>query len=262
MQNISYNDSGDGYPIILLHGFCESKNLWEVFVAMLSIKYRVISIDLPGFGQSKMLDSSEPSIELFSESVFSLLKELEIQECIMIGHSFGGYVTLSFAESHPEMLGGFSLFHSTSYEDSTQKKENRDKAVNFIQNHGTEKFVTNLFPALFSSKNTNKYKKQIEYFIRDASQTPEEAVIFTTKAMKNRPDRRHVLKEATCPVFFIVGKDDASLPLQQSLEESSLPKESLVFILENVGHMGMIEATQKCILQAGYFIEYCLNKKR
>ena len=158
MSNISYNDSGDGYPIVFLHGFCESKNLWEVFVAMLSVKYRIISIDLPGFGQSPIIENKEPSIDVFSESVFNLLKELNISECIIIGHSFGGYVALSFAENYPNLLGGLGLFHSTSLEDSPQKKENREKAITFIQKYGTEKFVTNLFPALFSAKQSTKYK--------------------------------------------------------------------------------------------------------
>ncbi|MEM1138128.1 MAG: alpha/beta fold hydrolase [Bacteroidota bacterium] len=260
MQQLSFNEAGDGYPVVLLHGFCESKKLWDVFMAILSVKFRVIAIDLPGFGESPKIPQEKVSLEEFSLKVLGTLQTLKIKECIMIGHSLGGYVALSFAENYPNMLQGLGLFHSTSFEDSAEKKANRDKAVAFVEKYGTEKFVSNLFPNLFSLHNTKKLSKQIAYFVKDAAQTPIDVVVSTTKAMKTRPDRQSVLKQSDCPVLFIIGKDDASIPLMQSLTESSLPAESLVFILENVGHMGMIEASDKCITVVEQFIDYCLKK--
>lgn len=259
MQTLNYSDAGDGYPIVLLHGFCESKKLWDVFSAILSIKYRVITIDLPGFGKSPMLSEENPNLNDYATQVHATLQRLKITQCIMIGHSLGGYVTLAFAEHHPELLQGIGLFHSTSFADSDEKKINRDKAVDFIEKYGNEKFVANLFPSLFSPSNTQKLNKQIAYFVRDAAKTDATAVIYTTKAMKNRPDRREILEKVDFPVLFIIGKDDASIPLQQSLMECYLPAESMVCFLENVGHMGMIEAPEKSRAFTEQFINYCLN---
>jgi pimeloyl-ACP methyl ester carboxylesterase len=68
-----------------------------------------------------------------------------------------------------------------------------------------------------------------------------------------------VLKNAPFPVLFIIGKDDTSVPLQQSLQECALPAESMVCFLGHVGHMGMIESSDKSIAFTEQFIAYCLN---
>ncbi len=260
MRPLSYHDTGDGFPIVLLHGFCESKKLWDLFAAMLSIKYRVVSVDLPGFGDSPSIEDGEPSIDTFADAVYETLQNLKIEKCILIGHSLGGYVSLAYAEKYPKGLIGLGLFHSTSFADSQEKKQNRNKAIEFVEKYGTEKFVGNLFPDLFSPANKEKLNKQIAYFVRDAAKTSASSVIYTTLAMRDRPDRRQVVSKASFPIMYIIGKDDASVTLQQSLQECTLPKESLVFFLSEVGHMGMIEASEQSIAFTEQFIAYCLKK--
>ena len=260
MQTLSYQDTGDGFPIVLLHGFCESKKLWELYSAILSIKYRVVAIDLPGFGDSAPLQDASPSIDDFAAAVKKTLDQLKIDQFILIGHSLGGYVSLAYAQMYPQHLVGLGLFHSTSFADSEAKKENRNKAIEFVEKYGTQKFVSNLFPDLFSPANKEKLSKQIAYFVRDAAKTAPTSVINTTLAMRDRPDRRDVVSKAPYPIMYIIGKDDVSVPLQQSLQECTLPTESLVFFLSDVGHMGMIEASEQSIAFTEQFIAYCLKK--
>ena len=76
-----------------------------------------------------------------------------------------------------------------------------------------------------------------------------EGIIANLEAMRDRPDQSDLLKSMECPVlyFFIIGKNDTAVPFEYSLNQTYLPKKSLIQILPNIGHMGMgmFEGTKK-----------------
>lgn len=74
-------------------------------------------------------------------------------------------------------------------------------------------------------------------------QTLKETVLSALAAMRDRPDRTEVLKEAKYPVLFIFGKDDGAVPLDKALEQCHLPDNSMVYFIAKTGHMGMFERT-------------------
>jgi pimeloyl-ACP methyl ester carboxylesterase len=151
------------------------------------------------------------------------------------------------------------LFHSTAFEDSPDRKENRNKAIINIKQNGVEAFVRVLIPSLFSptKKENNKIKIAINDLVEKAKKLPIESLIYTLEAMRNRKERIEVLKNVGFPVLFLVGKDDASVPLEASLSQCYLPKNSIVHILADVGHMGMIEAPFEFVKAIENFINYC-----
>jgi pimeloyl-ACP methyl ester carboxylesterase len=255
---LEYNDTGHGFPLVLLHGFCESRSLWKYCEKELSAHYRVISPDLPGFGESRLEDSNI-SIEYFAEKIKYLLDELKIEKCIMIGHSLGGYITLAFAEKYELRLKGIGMFHSTAFADTEEKKENRNKTIEFIRKHGVPMFAQSFVPPLFSLRNRELLKIEIQELIEISSSSSEAGVIETTKAMRDRKDRVHVLKAVNFPVLYVVGKKDGSVPLEKSLEQCYLPKHSIVHFLENAGHMGMIENKPETIKILHNFTDFCIQ---
>ena len=122
-------DTGGNKPVLVfLHGFCENKQIWEQFTQPLQANYRLILIDLPGFGDNTV---PRPDYTMESGAVYvrEVLTSLAIQKCVLIGHSMGGYVGLAFAEKYPELLLGLVLFHSSALPDSAEKKENRNKTI-------------------------------------------------------------------------------------------------------------------------------------
>ena len=130
-RNLTYREAGEGLPVVFLHGFCETKDLWHSYMEPLSKVCRVFALDLPGFGDNSPL--TDPlTIADMAEQVYNTLINLGIEQCIMIGHSMGGYVALAFSEKFPSRLKGLGLFHSTAYPDSVEKKQARDKTIDFI----------------------------------------------------------------------------------------------------------------------------------
>jgi pimeloyl-ACP methyl ester carboxylesterase len=256
ISTLKYKSAGRGPAVVFIHGFCEEKSLWKDFLHHFQNDYHVITPDLPGFGESP-LNTSPVNMEYFADEVRNLLKDLSIKECVMIGHSLGGYVALAFAEKYPEMLKGMGLFHSTAFEDSPEKKENRNKTIQFIEKNGVAPFADSFVEPLFFMRNRKNLQEEIQMMIETTKNTSMQSIIETTKAMRDRKDRTEVLKSAEVPVLFIVGKDDGPVPLEKSLEQCYLPRHSVVHFFSECGHMGMFEKREETLKAVEKYLELC-----
>jgi pimeloyl-ACP methyl ester carboxylesterase len=241
------------HTIVLLHGFTESLGIWDDFSADLSIDFKVICIDLPGHGSSDCIGEVH-SMELMADIVKSVLDKENAKECIMIGHSMGGYVAIAFAEKYPEYMKGLGLFHSSSFSDSPQGKENRARAIDAIEKNHSE-FIANFIPDLFAPDNRELLKKEISVLIEQANKMNKQAIIATQKGMMIRDDRSNVLRNATYPVLFIAGKQDIRVPFDIILQQIAMPKDTVALLLHDIAHMGYLEAKDKTIFAVKCFAE-------
>lgn len=246
MSQLSYNELGAGMPVILIHGFCETKAIWDDYAPTLALNYKVISIDLPGFGESELTTAS-CSIEYMAEEVAQLLHSLKISHCVMIGHSLGGYVTLAFAEKYPSMLLGMGMFHSTAYADKPEKQENRNKTMAYIKKFGVPEFINPFVPALFFHTSRKRLEAEIKKTIEIGLQTKLETILAVTVAMRDRIDRTHVLENLDIPVLYIIGKQDSAVPFELSMAQTEIPKHCIIQLLNHTGHMGMFERKKETL---------------
>lgn len=251
---LAYSDSGEGIPVILLHGFCETKEIWNHFLEPLSSRCRVIAIDLPGFGQNAALFKPVTIADL-AEQIYQFVLELNLDKVIMIGHSMGGYIALAFAEKFPQRLAGLGLFHSTAYADTMEKKQARDKSIEFIDRYGTDEFVDEFVPPLFFEGRRKELKDDIKLLIDMGKNTPKSSVIETIRAMRDRKDRSKILEKISCPVLFIAGKNDIAVNFALSASQFWLPANAVVHILNNTGHVGMFERPKETLLMLEQFVE-------
>lgn len=243
---LSYQLQGEGKTVVLLHGFCESKDVWHNIVGDLGKFFKVITIDLPGFGESE-LSSATPSIENFAIGVQELLIHLQVESSVLIGHSMGGYVALAFAELYPTSIKGLILFHSSATADNAEKKDKRNKSIDFVKNQGSEAYVRMLLPTLFKDNNKTIFASDLDQLIEQGSKISPQAIIDGLSAMRDRKDRTEILKNVNFPILYIIGKFDAAIPLHTSLEQCHLAKDSQANFLSESGHMGMMEEPAKSI---------------
>ena len=96
MQDIFVGDTGSGFPLVLVHGFLGSSNMWRPQVEYLKDHSRVITPDLPGFGKSKSLNSCN-SIECMAKSILNYLELKKIDQFNLLGHSMGGMIAQEMA---------------------------------------------------------------------------------------------------------------------------------------------------------------------
>ena len=263
-KSIYYRKSGVGPCVVLIHGFAEDGKIWKYQETFLKDKCSLIIPDLPGSGKSELMPagSIEDSklIEQYAEIIKKIIDAEAIKNCILIGHSMGGYITLAFAEKYAEYLNGFGLFHSTAYADSDEKKEARRKGIAFIHKHGAHEFLMQSIPNLFAATFLSKHKGQVNKLIGAAGNFTDEALVQYYRAMMERKDRIDILKKSKKPVLFIIGEEDKSVYLQDSLEQCYLPCKSFVNIYPNVAHMGMWEAKNQSNAGILKFLNYTLDE--
>jgi pimeloyl-ACP methyl ester carboxylesterase len=240
---LSYSVHGHGHPLLLLHGFGEDSRIWDLQVEFLEKHAKVIAPDLPGSGHSPQPQAAGGflTLEDHAAAICELLDKEEIQHCILIGHSMGGYIALAFAEKYAHRLRAFGLFHSTAAADSESKKQVRQKGIEFVREHGAGRFLTQVIPNLYAETTRQQNPGMIERHIADAQAFSNDAVTGYYRAMMQRPDRKSILQNFAKPVLFIMGEEDKTVDLHETLPQSYLARESHVHIWPRVAHMGMLE---------------------
>ncbi|HQV84831.1 MAG TPA: alpha/beta hydrolase [Chitinophagaceae bacterium] len=242
-KKIFYRVTGEGNPVMLVHGFGEDGTVWNNQVDFLKDKFRIIIPDLPGSGKSELIENS--SLEDMAEVLHQIIHEEDIDHCVMIGHSMGGYITLAFAEMYWNHLTAFGLFHSSAYADSKEKITTRQKGIEFINEHGAFAFLKTATPNLFSPLTKAENPGLIDKQINSLDNFSPAALVSYYEAMISRPDRTAILLQATVPVLFIIGKYDNAVPPEDSLQQCHLPEKSYIHMLNRSGHMGMLEEPQQ-----------------
>lgn len=240
-MNLAYIEKGQGEAVIFLHGFCERKEIWNDIIDFVGKSAHALAPDLPGFGDNPAL-LSPMTIDRMAEQVHEWLREQGIHRGIMVGHSLGGYISLAFAEKYPEWMLGLGIFQSTAYADDEQKQKKRSQTAAFIERNGMEPFAGPFVRNLFHNPDLPKLKPMVDNLIAFTMATPASTAIEVSKAMRDRPDRIHVLKNATFPVLFIAGREDQAVPLAALEKQFLLPANTVTIkILPYTGHMAMVE---------------------
>lgn len=253
-KKIVYYVSGAGNPIILIHGFGEDGEIWKQQAEHLSQNFKVIVPDLPGSGKSEII--ADMSMEGMAEVIHSIIHKEGIEACPVIGHSMGGYIALALAESYYNHVSALGLFHSTAYADSEEKKEARRKGIAFIGEYGPFAFLKSAIPNLFAPQSIDERPELAAQLTDRAHNFSAPALVSYYQAMMERPQRTNVLKSNKVPFLFVMGKYDNAVPMADGLKQCHLPEKSYIHILQNSGHMGMLEeAAQSTRILEAFLLE-------
>lgn len=239
---ISYSTKGKGRTILLIHGFLGAKEIWKEYETRLAKNFKVISIDLPGHGESDCIGYVH-NMELLAECCKTLLQNLSVRKAIVAGHSLGGYVSLAFGEKFPDSVLGLILINSTAKGDSIDRKKSRNQLMKMVKKDRL-KILSVLVPSFFSIR-TRKTTWQIKRYLNFAKNCSEQAIIATAEGMKIRKEREIVLKFAPYPYHYIIGKKDSILSYKQLMKETKIGEQGSYSLLEDASHMSLIETKEQ-----------------
>ncbi len=254
---IRFEDIGQGNPIVLLHGFLESLDVWDEFADELAKDFRVISIDLPGHGRTGNVDFVH-TMDIMAQAVKEVLDYLELRKVLMIGHSMGGYVSLQFLKDYPDYLSGLVLLHSSPLADTEERKQARDKMIRDIKGGKKVVIAKEHVNKTFAPDNLEKFVKKVGFLKIIAINTPNDGIVAALEGMKRRPDYREVLKKATIPVLYVLGLKDNFIP-KDILDKFDMPEGGEVLKLEHSGHQGFIEEKEKVLEAIRNFAKKCFK---
>jgi len=249
-----HETSTSSSPVLLwLHGFCEDHQIFSEFITEIKVPARHIVPDLPGYGKSTAQSNFDFSMQAYAQSIHEMLMALNIQQVHCIGHSMGGYIGLQLAHSYPNLLHSLTLLHSTAAADSAQKKENRNRTIEVVQKD-LNIFLREFHQNLFYAENKIRLKTTIDTIRHHVSTfLTADTIIKTLKGLRDRPDYTEYLTQRTFKLNYLIGRHDPILPADEIIRQAEILNARYA-ILENSGHMGLMEEKKLCAQYIEHFI--------
>ena len=234
----SYTDVGSGKPVVLIHAFPTDQHLWQPQREGLKKHFRVITLDLPGFGKAKPVDGKAITMTAYADEVRQLLDQLHIDTAVIGGESMGGYIALAFLQKYPERTSGLILSDTQAISDSAEAKAKRETSAVDVLNNGTAGFINGFLPKALSP-NAAVAKRDFLKSILDSQ--PALAFASALRGMALRNDLSYVLAETTLPVLIITGDADVVVSPSQSEAMQQLARNSKLVKIANAGHLSNLE---------------------
>jgi len=235
---ISYTDAGSGKSLVLIHAFPSDLRLWDPQQEILKRYFRVISLDLWGFGKSSPVDGQPITMTDYADEVNSLLEQLKISKAIIGGKSMGGYVALAFLQKYPNKVEGLVLSDTQSIADSEETKVKREATAIDVLENGTYNFINNFLPKALSPNASEETKLFLRNILESEAAT---AIASASRGMALREDTSDVLAHSTLPILIITGNQDILINPEKSRSMHLLAKNSQLIILKNAGHLSSLE---------------------
>lgn len=248
--SIHFSTRGTGNPLILLHGFLESSEIWEDFQESVSEKRQVVCIDLPGHGRSGCIDQVHTMKDM-ALTVKAVMEELNIERAFLAGHSMGGYVNLEFQNIFPTLPTGLALINSTPKADSEERRINRDRATELVLKN-KRAFVNMAISSLLTPENNKRFKPEVEELKNRALNFPKEGITAALQGMKIRADHSRLLEAVKTPKYIIAGEKDPILDYNEIKKISNTCNTG--FFSYPDGHLAFIE-NKKSLMKFLHFID-------
>ena len=239
---ISYTDVGKGEPLLLIHAFPTDERLWEPQRAGLKQNFRVITVDLWGFGKSSSVDGQAVTMTDYADEVKQLLDQLHIHKAIIGGESMGGYIALAVLEKYPDSVSGLVLSDTQSIADSDAAKAKRKATAVDVLEHGTAQLISGFMPKALTPQASDQTRRFLQNILESQSST---GVASALRGMALRTDTSNLLSNTQLPILIITGDQDALISPQQSQNMHQLAKNSKLVTIANAAHLSSLEQPEQ-----------------
>ena len=246
MQDIFIRDEGEGFPLVLVHGFLGSSVMWKPQIDFFKDNFRVITPDLPGYGKSNKAKSHN-SIQSISNLLLDCLREKKIDKFHLLGHSMGGMIVQDMAKKSGEKISKLVCYSTGPRGEMPGRFETVEQSRENLKKNGLKTMVRNIVKTWFVKGEDAKY---FDICIETGMQTSKESADNSLVAFKNW-NGVDTLKNIKNETLIIWGDQDKSYNLTQvKTLEKNIPNSSLVIFEEcahNV-HLEKIEEFNRTVL--------------
>lgn len=253
--NLTYDDVGEGNtPVIFLHGYPFDKTMWQLQLEVLKPSYRLIALDIRGFGKSKN-EESPLRIDAFSDDVIALMDGLQIEKAIVCGLSMGGYIALNALQRFPDRFVAMVLCDTQCIADTAAVKEKRFGVIDEIAANGPTSFLEGFIKKVFHKDSLDNKKELVKQIHSVVFANSEHVISQGLVALAERSETCSTLQDISIPVCIICGRQDEVTPLEQSEWMHKNIKGSSLKIIENAGHLSNLEQPDSFNKYLGDFLD-------
>lgn len=235
---INYRLVGEGHDVVLLHGWGQKMIMMDFIQDHLANRFRVLNLDFPGFGESDEPDRPY-GVADYCELLHDMLKELNIEKPILIGHSFGCRVAFHYAAKYPVakmvLCGAAGLLpkRGLDYKIKTGSFKLAKKIVGLTGEENLEKFKKQFGSSDY--KNTSGIMR--ESFVKIVNDDVSDKLPFVF-----------------CPVILIFGENDDATPLWMGKELESKLHDAALIVFEKDDHYAYFHQPQRLLAIVDSFL--------
>ena len=229
---IEYCEEGEGYPVLLLHGWGASFDTYHGIINTLKNRHRVIALNFPGCGNSDTMKTPW-TLDDYCDFVLKFMSALKLENPIMFGHSHGGRVTIKMVAegmvNPPKivLLDSAGLIPKKSF-----RQKARARSFKFIKGVLTLPVIKNFSEPLLE-------KARNHYGSADYNAAP--LVLRQTLVSLVNTDLRDILHKISCPTLLIWGENDTATPLSDAKIIESSIKDCGLCVIKGTGHFSFCE---------------------
>lgn len=239
--NIAYTDTGrSDTTILFIHGWAINKGYWADQVSYFGKKYRVVTMDLPGFGQSGK-NRDKWDTQTYGSDVNTVINTLNLKNVILVGHSMSGDIALQAAADNPgTILGlvGVDNFKSVGEPQNPNAAKEYAAAIAEMKRNFKKIAFQYFNQSLFSKTTSADIKKRI---LNDVAQTDSAIAIASMEQQDLSFDEVAKLKQAGKKLYLI--NSDVTPTITKYMSAENIPFQ--IYYTEGTGHYAMIETPEE-----------------
>ncbi|MBZ5654021.1 MAG: alpha/beta hydrolase [Acidobacteriia bacterium] len=204
---IVYEIQGNGPPVILLHPFPCHHEFWNPIAPALNSRYRLITPDLRGHGDSEIGDG--PALmEKHARDVARVLDAAGVGKAAFVACSIGGYISFEFWRRSRERVSALALCNSKPQADTVEARSNRLKVAADVLEFGAEQFFEGMIPKLMGRTTVGTRPDLVDGARRMMRKMSPQDISLIQRGMAERPDSVGDLKTINVPTLIVMGEED------------------------------------------------------
>ena len=261
-QEVHYRDEGQGPPLVLLHGTGSSLHTWDAWTDALRGKFRVIRMDLPGFGLTGPSPDGDYRIAAYVAFLDAFRKRLGLETFALAGNSLGGQIAWSYAVAHPAQVEALVLVDPAGY-----PIERPVLLFRIARVPGLSWLMTKLDPGRLTAKtlhdaygDQSKVTPALVERYRDLALREGNREAFVARASTRGQDLSADIPKVRAPTLILWGALDRLVPLAHAERfRRAIPGAKLA-VYPGVGHVPMEEIGERSASDAAAFLLAALAK--
>lgn len=252
---VSYASSGEGIPIVLLHGMGGSKVVWNDLAGHLGGRFSLIAYDLRGFGRTREIEQESLSLKTWANDLRAVLAALEVPRAVVVGHSLGASIALRYALMWPESVAALVLIGADAQlaRSAPQLLQN----IETIERIGFEGWVAEYWDKNppFSAHSALGMPDACKRYREVVAANSADGYVRSSRALAELEDLTPRLEEIVAPTLVLIGSVDQRTPPEYGWDIVSRMPNAEGREIAGVGHIIQMEAPEESAMALRDFLE-------
>ncbi|GGN35890.1 alpha/beta fold hydrolase [Deinococcus daejeonensis] len=239
-STVFYKATGSGQPLLLIHGYPLSGELFKNNRALLARNFCVSTVNLPGFGLSRG-PNADASIENYATTVLGVMDALKLNQVVAGGMSMGGMTLFQMYKMAPERFRGLIFIDTTADPSDVAEKANWLGTGQQAQEKGVASLVDILMPRMLTGQSRMTMPNQVMHLGSLVKQASLNGAVGGATALANLPDANPILPTIRVPTLYLFGAEDNLTPAEVAMKMQMHTPGSRLVLIPGAGHAATFE---------------------